>query len=179
MIECGVAFDDDDQDQDMLVYELEDWEPAERDALDALLAERGIHHTWEGTDLVTSGAAEEEVDALLDSLEFPDALGADEDDEDGDGTAGGESGYQVMSDLFVAADRVAGERTVEASLAAELAEAAMAAVEIGAPYGVEDITWSRLQALAGDVVKAVEADADDATVVELAGGLRNVLRTLV
>jgi len=170
---CGILLDADDA----LVYEMDGWEPGERAALDQLLAEASIAHRWDGDDLLVPEDAEEQVDGLMDRLEFPDALEAvaAEDEEDVDD----EAVYAVMSDLFVAADRLADEDTVDVESAGELVVAAAAATGTEAPYGVEPASWKQVQQLAEGIVGAIESEAEDDVVVREAASLRDVLRRLV
>src|SRR5215831_14641418 len=66
-----------DEDDDELVYELDEWSAEDREALVAKLAEAGVAHRWEGDDeatLVVAPADEAVVEALLDGVEYPDAI---------------------------------------------------------------------------------------------------------
>lgn len=171
--ECGVLLDTDGA----LVYEMDGWEQGERDALSALLSDEDIAHRWDGDDLFVPEEAEARVDGLLDRVEFPDALeavGAEADDEVDD-----EAVYAVMSDLFVAADRVAGERVVDVEMAGELATASAAASNAPPPYGVEPATWKQVQQMAEGIVASLEAEADDDVVNREATALRDLLRRYV
>lgn len=170
--ECGVLLAD-----EALVYEMDGWEEGERSALDELLKADGIPRRWEGDDLLVPEKHEAGVDALMDRVEFPDALEAlpyqEADDIDD------EAVYAVMSDLFVAADRLAGERSVDVEMAGELATASAAASAAPPPYGVEAASWSQVQKLAEGIVGALEAEADDEVVVREAASLRDLLRRYV
>lgn len=171
--ECGVLLDTDGA----LVYEMDGWEPGERDALSALLSDEDIPHRWDGDDLLVPEDSEARVDGLLDRVEFPDALeavGADGDEEVDD-----EAVYAVMSDLFVAADRLARERVVDVEMAGELATASAAASSAPPPYGVEPATWKQVQQMAEGILAALEAEADDDVVSREATALRDVLRRYV
>jgi len=160
---------------DPLVYELEGWELDERTALGLLLEGAGIAYAWEGDDLLVPAEAEEEVDELLDRIECPDALEAVEDD---DGTDD-EAAYAVMSDLYVAVDRLAGVASIDVAAAAELAAAADAALAAPAPYGVVPGQWQKVQQLAAGVVEAIDAQADDDVVRREVAALRDLLRPMV
>jgi hypothetical protein len=171
--DCGILIDADDA----LVYEMDGWEPGERTALDQLLAAASIAHRWDGDDLLVPEDAEETVDSLMDRVEFPDALEAVSADEEDD--LDDEAVYAVMSDLFVAADKLADEDTVDVESAGELVVAAAAASSTEAPYGVEPAAWKQVQQLAAGIVGAIESEADDDVVVREAASLRDVLRRLV
>jgi hypothetical protein len=170
---CGILLDADDA----LVYEMDGWEPGERAALDQLLATASIAHRWDGDDLLVPEDAEAQVDSLMDRVEFPDALEAVSADEEDD--VDDEAVYAVMSDLFVAADRLAGEDTVDVESAGELVVAASLATSAEAPFGVEPASWKQVQQLAEGIVGAIESEADDDVVVREAASLRDVLRRRV
>ena len=160
-----------------LVYEMDGWEPGERNALDELLAAASIAHRWEGDDLVVPEDAEDHVDGLMDRVEFPDALQAVP--VDGDDDVDDEAVYAVMSNLFVAADRLADEHTVDVESAGELVVASNAASAIPAPFGVEPAAWKQVQQLAEGIVGAIESEADDDVVIRDAASLRDLLRRMV
>ncbi len=64
-----------DTSDDELVYELDEWSPEDRTALTAKLDEAGVTHRWEGdATLIVAPASEAIVEAVLDGLEFPNAL---------------------------------------------------------------------------------------------------------
>ncbi|MDP9388259.1 MAG: hypothetical protein M3Q48_10215 [Actinomycetota bacterium] len=158
---------------DALIYEMDGWDPEERRALDRLLDAERVPYRWDGDDLLVLEEDEGRVDDLMDRVEYPDALEAA--DDEGDDAAV----YAVMSDLFVAADRLAAERTVDVELAADVTVAAAAALATPAPFGVDPPAWDQVQQLAEGIVAAIEAEADDEVVVRDAATLRNVLRRYV
>ncbi len=157
-----------------LVYDMEGWEPEERTALGLLLDGAGIAYSWDGDELWVAEAAEDQVDELMDRIEFPDALEAVDDDGGDD-----EAVYAVMSDLYVAADRLAGADLLDVAAAAELAQAASAALAVPPPYGVAPAQWQQVQQLAEGVVAAIEGEADDDTVRRDVAALRGLLHRLV
>ena len=171
--ECGVLLDT----EGALVYEMDGWEQAERDALSGLMSDEDVPHRWDGDDLLVPEDCEDRVDALLDRVEFPDALEAVEGEDDGE--VDDEAVYAVMSDLFVAADRLAGDRVVDIEMAGELATASAAASNASPPYGVEPASWKQVQQMAEGIVASLEAEADDDTVIREAAALRDVLRRFV
>lgn len=170
---CGVLLDSDDA----LVYEMDGWEPGERDALDVLLKDEGIARRWEGDDLLVPEDAEDRVDSLMDRVEFPDALEAVAGDEEDD--VDDEAVYAVMSDLFVAADRLASEQAVDVELAGGFVVAAATAGASPPPYGVEPAAWKDVQQRAEGLVAGIEAEAEDDVIVGEAAALREVLRRFV
>lgn len=171
--DCGVLVDGDGY----LVYEMGGWEPAERTALEELLRAEAVPHRWEGEDLLVPETHEDSVDALMDNLEFPDALEAVEVGDDGQ--LDDEAVYAVMSNLFVTADRLSRERTVDVELAGEVVTASAAASATPAPYGVEGRVWTQVQQLAEAIVAALDTEADDEVIVRDAVTLRNLLRNYV
>lgn len=169
---CGILLGTDTA----LVYEMDGWEPGERTALGQLLDAESIAHRWDGDDLLVAEDAEERVDGLMDRVEFPDALeAATAEDDDVDD----EAVYAVMSDLFVAADRLADEHSVDVEMAGELVVASAAASAAEAPYGVEPASWKQVQQLAEGIVGALESEAEDDVVVREAASLRDLLRRMV
>lgn len=182
--------DDRDHEHDTVIYELHDWSPQERGALEMRLEAVGIEHRWEAgaeplaeppppygshhrwevwPNLVVNEDDEEAVDRLLDEVEFPDALEgvADEDASD-------EDVYAVMGDLYTAADKLKGD-PADLAVAGEFFDAADAARAAGPPYGIEATVWTRVQSLAASVTENLEAEADDADVARLASELRDLL----
>ncbi len=156
-----------------LVYEMEGWEPDERANLDRLLDGEGVPHRWEGDELVVPEDREAQVDVLMDQLEFPDAL--EPADDDGDDQAV----YAVLSDLFVAADRVARDQFVDVDLAGELAMASATASSTPAPYGIDAASWSQVQQLGEAIMAEIETGADDEVIIRDAATLRDLLRRFV
>ena len=180
--------DEDDEETEVVVYELDEWTADERGALEQRLQTERIEHQWEattgadieqgyepgqpwevGTDLVVGEADEEAVDAILDELENPDALESVDDGGEDD-----EATYAVMSNLYVAADRLKDDPD-DLALAGELFDAADAARTTDVPFGVDPEVWRRVQELAGEVVRAVEEEASDEVVTAAAQRLRDVL----
>ena len=202
--DCGVALvdepppDDDEFDDpeghEVLVYDLAEWTPGQRGAVEMRLQAEGVDHRWEtgegvevlyayeskpaweaGTELAVSEADEEVVDGILDEVEFPDALEAIDEDED---TGEDEVNYSVMGDLYLAADRLKDDPT-DLSLVGEFYDAADRATAIQPPFGVDPDVWRRVQALAASVASALDAEADDDKVVADATALRDLLFSYV
>jgi hypothetical protein len=167
------------EDHEILVYELDQWAPEQRTALEVALSGAAIPYQWEGTDLLVPAADEGAVDDLLDTIEFPDALPAEADAEDGGDDIDDEAVYQVMSDLFVIADRIADSNSVDLAVAGDFIEAAAAAAETPPPFGVEARLWQQMQRLAGEIAERLQNEEDDAVVTAEAATLRNALRNFV
>lgn len=164
----------DDHDDDLLVYELDDWNDEDRTKLSTLLARQGITHRWDGDELLVAEEDEERVDAVLDEVEFPDALDAVDDSGEDD-----EDNYEVLSDLFLVVDRLANANPVQVELAAEVIAAAGAVLALPQPFGIDDATWDQVRRRAAAVSHALQEESDDSVIVADAAVLRDLLRTLV
>ena len=180
---------------EVIVYELDEWTADQRGALEQRLLAAEIEHQWESntgadleagyeaaqpwvdaTDLVVGEHDEETVDALLDEIESPDALEAVTEEEDAE--VDDEATYAVMSNLYVAADRLKDDPD-DLALAGEFFDAADAARQIDAPFGIDGEVWRRVQELAGEVSRSLEQEEDDAQVQAHAQRLRDVLFSYV
>lgn len=170
--ECGTPLGDDVLGDATLVYEMEGWEPAERQTLDEMLETEAVPHRWEGDDLVVPEENEARVDELMDRLEFPEALEPAEGGDD-------EAVYAVMSELFVAADRIARDRVLDVDLAGDFVTATANATSTPPPFGVEPSSWAQVQQLAEAIVEEIEAQADDDVIARDAASLRDLLRRFV
>ena len=185
--------DEEDEGSEVIIYELGDWSEDQRGALELRLKAEGIEHQWEastgadvqpgydpgqdtgiGTDLVVGEHDEDTVDRLLDEIEFPDALdaaevgpGATADDE-------GDADYDVMSNLYVAADRLKDE-PADLERAGDFFDAADAARAIEPPFGMDPDLWRQVQGLAAQIAQALENEAEDAEVQQVAQQLRDLL----
>jgi hypothetical protein len=164
---------------DEVVYDLGDWSNDDRGQLELLLTGGGLTHRWEvGTDLVIMEADADRVELLLDEVEAAGAvppLPATEDDAD-DG--GDEATYAVMSDLFVAADRLQKDPS-DAAIAGDFYVAADAAAVTPAPFGIDRLEWQQVQELAASLAAAMETDADDDVIARDASALRGLLARYV
>jgi hypothetical protein len=178
----------DDEGSDVIVYELDEWTPDQRGALEQRLVAADIQHHWEtpsgadvgesyepgnpwvvGTDLVVGEQDEETVDALLDDIENPDAL-----EEAADDGVDDEANYAIMGNLYVAADRLKDDPG-DLAVAGEFFDAADAARTIDPPFGIDPEVWRRVQELAAEVSQAIEQEDDDEAVQAKAQRLRDVL----
>ena len=160
-----------DEAKEQVGYELFGWDPSELDELDDLLHELDLPHEWvaDGYEVVVHVEDEERVDALLPTIRFPDELPAEADDGD-------DTDVQVMSDLFVAADRLqngAGSDAVNGFLDA--------AERIGErpPYGIDEKEWSQVVAQVDEIIDLFHAAGPAEQITEAAYRLRRRLRPLV
>jgi hypothetical protein len=121
------------------------------------------------------------VEAILEKVDFPDALAAD----DGDGDNDDEAGLveidpdRVLGGLFVAADRLARHATDPAGVldvvvfAQELADAAL-------PFGFDPEVWQSIQSSSASLAAMIDDDqTSDEQVEQAASDLRSVLRDWV
>jgi hypothetical protein len=169
--------DDDEDDEDALAYTLDEWRPDERATLTAMLAERSIDHHWEDdVTLVVRADDEEAVEQVLDLVEFPDALPVDvvlppE--------GAGDADPEVLSNLFLAADRLKGD-PLDADGLSDL----MAAVEVAdptvPPYGFDRRLWATIVEEAESLADLVADEVDHGDEVQAkAADLRALLRPYV
>ncbi|HSS11376.1 MAG TPA: hypothetical protein VLL25_15930 [Acidimicrobiales bacterium] len=171
-LEDGVEADAADDDE--LIYELPDWLPEERAQLGLLLERDRIPYGWEGSDLIIGEVNEAKVEALFDEVErapsggLPAAPEGTDDEED----------YQALSDLFGAADRLAGDPE-DKRKRSEVSETAAAVVEWSTPVGMSDDQWWQIRTRARAISESIERDADPDAVAESAATLRNLLRQFV
>jgi hypothetical protein len=156
-----------DDTAEQVAYDLSEWDEASRTALLEAIAAEAIPHGWDGTELFVQELDEQRVDELVDAVVDPDAAV----------TADG--GHELLSDLFVAADRLrhdAGDRAGTDSLL-EAADRAAAGV---APYGVDAKAWGAVQDATAELAGLLrDADADDEAIVGAADRLRSLLRSYV
>jgi hypothetical protein len=157
---------------DELVYELVDWSPEMRNQLSLVLEREGIAYDWEGTDLIIAAALEAQVDDLIDQMEQGTELAASTGDGDD------EANYNVLSDLFLAADRLAADPS-DLALCGDLADAAGPAQAMAAPFGVDETAWNRIQDTLRSALEAIETEAPDEVVATNAASWRDLLRGYV
>lgn len=176
--------------EDLVVYDLGDWTPAQRAALDRLLVAEDVDHEWDGDEATASSrtpspesgpdntspgqllvpeASADLVEELIDEIDHPDALAPD---DHGDGGGG-----EVLSSLYVASDVLLGAPGHVAATE-EAREAAAAAAVMDPPYGLDDTTWGAVRRRA-EILADVLATGEDQRVREAARALREVVRPLV
>jgi hypothetical protein len=174
---CRVALVDeppgvDDDEVEGVAFDLADWSPELRAQLEERLEGEGIAWAWEDDELVVEVGDDDRVEVLIEELDFPDALDPEAAGEDDDGAA------EVMSTLFVAADRLSGDPTASTAVV-EAIEAAESAGALDAPYGVDAAAWSGVVERAQVLAEALGGDTEDEVVVAAARALRDALRPYV
>jgi hypothetical protein len=166
-----------DPDAEKLLYELAEWTDDEVAQLVDALADSGLAYDFdvEG-NLVVLASDEVAVEELLDTIEFPDALDVDEPDG---GEPSGPEANTVLSDLFVASDRLRHHaRDHEGVLG--LVEAARQVGELSLPYGFEPKVWQGIVERAETLRSALEGgDVSDEDIETQADELRSLLREFV
>lgn len=155
---------------DEVGYDLGDWVDDERRRLAAGLAEAGMPSRWEGTELVVRDRDADAVEELIDEIDNPDALPAEEDDAD--------AGAELLSSLYVSAD-VLQHDGASAAAVLELLEAAEQSAQLGPPYGVDGEVWRDLLEKVGAVAELLGAQAPEEDVMAAAKALRDAVRPLV
>lgn len=164
-----------DPDAEKVAYEVGDWTDAQRTSLAAALGEAGLPYEWEESgDLVVHESDEDRVEDLLDSIEFPEALERDASDT-GDGLAA----QNVLSELFISADRLMHDAQDHEGVLS-LVEAARMAEGLALPFGFSKEGWEDIVGKARALREAFEADVDDDdAIMSQASELRHLLRNFV
>lgn len=164
-----------DPDAEKILYEMTEWTDEEVALLVDQLAEAEIAFDFDIDDnLVVLAEDEARVEALLETIEFPDALEADDDEP-----VETRPSQDVLSDLFVGADRLSHHaRDPEGVLGLVAAAADLDRLRL--PYGFEAPVWERIVAGATGLREAIEGDeVGDEQIEELATEYRDLLRQYV
>lgn len=158
-----------------IVYDMEGLGEEERSRVADALTELGIPHGWDDTDdLVVYERDEEQVERVLDQVEYPDALEPDSGGDD-DGLAA----QEVLSALFVAADRLRRNARDHQGVLA-LVDAADTIETLTLPYGFASSTWKELVERSVALRRAIEAgEVGDDELRDQAEGLRRTLRPFI
>jgi hypothetical protein len=153
-------------------YELDEWPPADRQALTQALIEGEVPHRWEGATVVVASDAEETVDELLDAIEQGTLVLAG-----GEGAAGAPEG--ALSKLFTSADRLA--RDPDDHPGSDELRALVPALDpLQPPYGVTVHTWAKVVDVAGALAELVDEDEPSSSdVIGHAQELRSLVRQYV
>jgi hypothetical protein len=174
-IDCGIPLVDGPRlapGEDEVGYALADWGDGERHQLATALAGEGIASRWEQVELVVKEADADRVEELIDEIDNPDALDAEDEGDDADG------GAEVLSTLYVAAD-VLHRDPGSAVAIVELLEASERASELGAPYGLDGDVWREVQARSDALADLLGAEAEEEQVMAAAKALRDAVHPLV
>jgi hypothetical protein len=168
---------DDELDDDVLAYTLDEWRQDERDRLAELLRGAGVTHRWEDdVTLLVDEDDEATVESLLDQVEFPDALAAEGDLPD---EGAQDADPSLLGALFLAADRLKGN-PLDPSGLADLNGALEQTDPDVPPYGFDKELWRSAVERADEIADLIADEADRGDeVVAKASELRDLLRPYV
>jgi len=153
-------------------YELDEWSPADRQALTQALIEGEVPHRWEETRVVVATDAEQTVDALLDAIEQGTLVLT--------GTGGADGPPEgTLSTLFTSADRLA--RNPEDGKGSDDIRALVNQLDPARPpYGVSVNTWARIVDAAATLAGLVdEPELPSSDIIGTAQELRSLVRQYV
>ena len=162
-----------DPDAEKLVYEVGLWSDAHRAELADALGEKGVPYEWDRSgDLVIHAADETAAEEVLDGMDVPEVPDESE-------AATGQSAQVLLSELFVAADRLRrNPRHPDSVLNA--VDAAAELEDMPVPFGFERPTWKSILEHAARLRRSFEEDEeDDEVIMEQAATLRELLHLYV
>ena len=162
-----------------VVYEVGEWTADQLTVLTDALATAGLGYEFdiEG-DLAVLAADEQRVEVLLDGLDFATPASADADGEDVDPDDGIETA-EILSDLFVACDRLQHDATDHDGVLGAVAAANRLEAR-PLPFGYSPSVWNDLVDQARRLRSDLEdGEATDPVVEEHALELRTLLRQYV
>jgi hypothetical protein len=171
-----------DRGAEQLSYDLSDWDDDRRAELAQALESAGIEHAWdEHGELVVLDSDEARVDAIVDAIEYPDQLEVDEEAElraEEALAAEGHDPQDVLSELFVAADRLMHD-PLDHEGVLSFVDAARMGESLPLPYGFAPAVWNDLLIQVKRLRSSLEGEVDDDSVIEHATALRSSLRNFV
>lgn len=166
---------------DTVGYEVSDWTDDALDRLVALLQRDRVPYRWDPDgDLEVGVEHEEVVDAIFGELsgESPPANDGDDEGDEDDEEAGME-GHQTLSEIFLAADRLA-RNPADASAPASLIEAHGRMADLALPFGFSPQMWSAVADQAGALAdKLADTGTPSDDVAAAAARVRDLLRDYV
>jgi hypothetical protein len=168
-----------DPDADKLAYDVEDMSDESLTLLlESLLTASIPHELTADGELFVHESDEEQVEGILDRIDFPDELPAQHDAELDDPDDGLEV-QGTLSDVFEAADRLSHD-THNADALLALVEGVDRLAALGVPFGFHRDQWQALVDQATELRAAIEVDEPDSeAVAEQAQALRATLHPLV
>ncbi len=160
-------------------YELDDWEPDDRDALTRALTRQGHPFRWDGVVLLVRTADEALIESLLDLVEAGDSVELVPDVDDAH-AEDDRLPFETLTTFFLA-----GERLKRNPLDADGLEDLLAAVDVAEPtrppFGVDQRLWERTCELADELAGALVDDdvPDEEAAQEIAEELHDLLRPYI
>jgi hypothetical protein len=186
-----------DRDVEQISYELDEWDDTHRERLVNALEGARIEHAWDSNgELVVLADDEDRVDAIIEVLEeewdAADLTAADieaaaeedeaaEESDDDDGAAEETeelSAGELLSDVFVAADRLMHDVSDSEGILGYV-NAAESVERLPLPFGFSPAVWKDMQARILELRESIEEDLDDDVILEQATAVRNQLRAYV
>lgn len=163
-----------DPDRDQVAYDMDEWDDDRLATLGVRLEEAEIPFTWDGEELFVYAEDEDRVDELIEAVEHPDELPAEEDDGESE-----EASAALMGELFVAADRLQHDPKDHEQAAAVLL-ASERVDQDSPPYGLAKGDWRHVCERVEHLAEALDQDElDQEAVVTAAKDLRTSLRPYV
>lgn len=141
-----------DADLPQIAFEIDGLDADRLAVLDARLIAESLPHAWsdEG-ELLVAEADEDRATDLIQAV-LDDELEADAD---------GPSANEVLSDLYVATDRLM-KKPTDAKVVAAVADAATRLDGVGVPYGLSGEDWTAILAQVGALVEVLGVEPADA-----------------
>ncbi|HYI61311.1 MAG TPA: hypothetical protein VEW93_05855 [Acidimicrobiales bacterium] len=157
-----------------VTYEVGDWPLGLEDRFIEALIEARIPHQRGYREIAVGVDDEEQVDALIEAL-----TAAWEDEQPTEEELDGPDAQQVLSELFVSADRLLHDAT-DRPATVRFDDAAGSVAEMGLPFGFAPGDWDDVVARVADLRTLLsEAESTDEQITEAARDLRTRLRPLV
>ncbi len=169
-----------DPDADKVSYEIEDLDDFQQDHLFDLLDGQEIPYELDAEgELVVLASDEDAVDVIMEAIDFPNALAPGEDGPDELDAAGLPVASDVISDLFVAVDRLQHKAT-DAKGVLGVVEATDHLPKLRVPYGFDTALWNRIKEDGASLRDLLEDDeSDDEDIEDAAKRLRRMLQDVV
>lgn len=167
-----------DPEAEKVAYEIADFDAAKADHLFDLLEGQDIAYEIDvAGDLVVLASSEDAVDVIMEAIDYPHAIGVDSDEQLD--AAGLPLASDVLSDLFVAADRLKNKATDHKGVLG-LVDAAEVLPSLKVPYGFDGALWRTIGERTGALCDLLEdEDSTDSDIEEAAAGLRRLLADFV
>lgn len=165
-----------EEDEPRVVYEVGGWPVGAQSTVASQLAEQNINHAWDDNgDLIVAERDETAVEAIFDTIDLPDET----EDDEGPPYDGPEA-MEVMSQLFIAADRLR-KNALDPDGVLAAVEWSEHAEKVPLPFGLTPAVWKGIVDQSVALRDAIEEDDEqgDDQIEELAESLRGQLRPYV